>query len=249
MLFSAASAKWTLDGFTSALARGATAPASGDFTVDTQTFTANGSQACSSTMSVGPKMCTVPNMFDHQVSVALSDWTAAGFTAGNLTNSTGGAQNTWWVTGQTLTVGSSKACETSTGTLTSAATTLVVSVTSPGNEDSRSLSNNTAPRIKARAYDSNVTGGNQGIDRVVFTITKKVGGSAAQTVEVTSDTTYYCAYGPANPDSSQNCTRGFSPTWNDLLATGDYEITATAYSTDPNKGSVISAPVTFTVKN
>jgi hypothetical protein len=248
MSFSAASTKWTQDGFSSTLGRGAAAPATGEFTVDTQTLTAGTGQICSSAMTVQPTVCTVPNMVNQGVGAAQTLWTTAGFTVGNLIINPSNAPSGWKVTAQTLTSGSSLACATSISTLT-AQTTLYVTMRAPSNNssgDNDLAASSAAAPIKAEAYDTAVATGNRGIDRVVFTITPESGGPA-QTVQVSSSSTFYCGYGPANPGSGTSCTRGFTPTWNASLTPGWYQITATAYSTDPNKGSLTSAVIRFQV--
>ena len=99
MTFSAATAKWNLDGFTSVLGRDTpAAPATGEFTVNTQTETASSSLTCSSVMLVGPKMCTVPPMSGKTFTEASAAWSGAGFT--------GLLQNPMNLTGTTIKIAS-----------------------------------------------------------------------------------------------------------------------------------------------
>lgn len=247
MTFSAAGTTWAQNGFSSSLTRGAQAPASGDFVIASQTTSAGTVLSCSAAQTVQPAVCTVPNMVNQQVGAAQTLWATAGFTAGNLTLNPTTALSGWNVTAQSLTSGSTVACATGASTLT-AQSTLVVSISAPSNNSSGDNDvASQAPKLKANAYDSAVTGGNRGIDRVVFTITPESGG-AAQSVTVSSSTTYYCAYGPNNPSSGTTCTGGFSPAWSGTLTPGYYQITATAYSTDANKGSKTSTSIRFEVR-
>ena len=98
MLFSAASAKWTQDGFTSALGRDlTTAPDTGEFIVSTQSRTASATSIdCASTMLVGQKMCTVPNLSTKNISDARTTWTNAGFI--------GALDDPWNITGTSATI-------------------------------------------------------------------------------------------------------------------------------------------------
>ena len=113
MTFTNASAKWNLDGFTSVLGRDTpAAPATGEFTVNTQTQTANSSLTCSSTMLVGPKMCTVPPMSGKTFAEANTAWTGAGFT-GLLQNPLNLTGTTIKLASQQYTTSPQQACTTS----------------------------------------------------------------------------------------------------------------------------------------
>lgn len=239
MTFTNASTKWTQDQFTVALTRGTGAPGSGEFTVSTQSLAAGSSQLCSSIMSVAPTLCSVPNMVGQTVTNAKTLWSSAGFTLSNL--GPGSLNSAHKVTAQTLTQGQSLACSSSV-TLTAIDGTPVVTVNVPSNNSSASRGGN-GPRVEATAYDPEVASGARGISKVVFTFKSPSGTTYTTTVNAGSSTKY-CAFG-----GTSTCSRGFNPTWNTSLATGAWEITATAYPVDTTKGTVTSTVIRFTVNN
>ena len=91
-----------------------------------------------------------------------------------------------------------------------------------------------ALRIEAQAYDPNVGSGNgDGIDYVYFTISDSSGDVVFDNDE---EDPAYCAYGGDSP-----CEESIS---SDSIASGDYEVTATAYT---NRGAEVSARTSFSL--